>query len=145
MPPKSPSTASWCWTSRRDPAANRPDRSTPQIAVIPSALLHGGVERTHHRVLVWGPISAFLDTPYVGPDDILRPYYDRRALLFVTLPIVFSAWQAILAVILTIMWVMRRHEPAYGMLAAAMAVGVFRRFCRRRSIDSPLRRAQRHC
>ena len=96
--------------------------------MIPSALLHGGSNELTIRVLVWGPISAFLDTPYVGPDDIVRPYYDRRALLFVTLPIVFSAWQAILAVILTIMWVMRRHEPAYGMLAAAMAVGVLQAF-----------------
>jgi signal transduction histidine kinase len=114
--------------TRRDPVANRPDRSTPQIAVIPSALLHGGSNELTIRVLVWGPISAFLDTPYVGPDDVIRPYYDQRALLFVTLPIVFSAWQAILAVILTIMWVMRRHEPAYGMLAAAMAVGVLQAF-----------------
>lgn len=114
--------------TRRDPAANRPDRSTPQIAVIPAALLHGGSNDLTIRVLVWGPISAFLEIPYVGPDDIIRPYYDRRALLFVTLPIVFSAWQAILAVILSIMWVMRRHEPAYGMLAAAMAVGVLQAF-----------------
>jgi signal transduction histidine kinase len=37
--------------------------------------------------------------------------------------VVFAAWQAILAVILCIMWVMRRHEPAYGVLAAAMATG----------------------
>ena len=114
--------------TRRDPVANRPDRSTPQIAVIPSALLHDGSNQLTIRVFVWGPISAFLATPYVGPDDIVRPYYDRRSLLFVTLPIVFSAWQAILAVILTIMWVMRRHEPAYGMLAAAMAVGVLQAF-----------------
>ena len=54
--------------------------------------------------------------------------YDQRTLLFVTLPVVFSAWQAILAVILGIMWVMRRHEPAYGVLAAAMAVGVVQAF-----------------
>ena len=49
-------------------------------------------------------------------------------LLFVTLPVVFSAWQAILAVILAIMWTMRRHEPAYGVLAAAMALGVVQAF-----------------
>src|SRR5712664_1193869 len=30
--------------------------------------------------------------------------------------------------ILTIMWVMRRHEPAYGVLAAAMALGVAQAF-----------------
>ena len=54
----------------------------------------------------------------------MRPSYNLRTLIFVTLPVVFSSWQAILAVILGIMWVMRRHEPAYGLLAAAMAVGV---------------------
>ena len=76
------------------------------------------------RLFVWGPISGFLDRIWVGPDEMLRPSYDLRTLMFVTLPVVFSSWQAILAVILGIMWVMRRHEPAYGVLAAAMAVGV---------------------
>jgi signal transduction histidine kinase len=114
--------------SRRDPAANRPDRNTAEIAVIPSSLLRAGANDLCIRLFVWGPITGFLDRLYVGPDDILRHYYDQRTLLFVTLPVVFSAWQAILAVILTIMWVMRRHEPAYGVLAAAMAIGVVQAF-----------------
>ena len=114
--------------SRRDPAANRPDRNTPQIAVIPASLLHSGLNDISVRLFVWGPISGFLDHVYVGPDDVLRPSYDQRTLAFVTLPVVFSAWQAILAVILAIMWLMRRHEPAYGVLAAAMALGVAQAF-----------------
>ena len=114
--------------SRRDPAANRPDRNTPEIAVIPASLLRDGPNHLAVRLFVWGPISGFLDRIYVGPDEMLRPYYDQRSLLFVTLPVVFSAWQAILAVILAIMWTMRRHEPAYGVLAAAMALGVVQAF-----------------
>ena len=114
--------------SRRDPAANRPDRNTPEIAVIPASLLRDGQNDLSVRLFVWGPITGFLDRIYVGPDEMLRPSYDQRTLLFVTLPVVFSAWQAILAVILTIMWVMRRHEPAYGVLAAAMALGVVQAF-----------------
>ena len=114
--------------SRRDPAANRPDRNAAAIAVIPSSLLRAGVNDLTVRLFVWGPISGFLDRVYVGRDDVLRHYYDQRTLLFVTLPVVFSAWQAILAVILSIMWVMRRHEPAYGVLAAAMAIGVVQAF-----------------
>jgi hypothetical protein len=114
--------------SRRDPAANRPDRNAAAIAVIPSSLLRAGASDLTIRLLVWGPITGFLDRLYVGPDDILRHTYDQRTLLFVTLPVVFSAWQAILAVILTLMWVMRRHEPAYGVLAAAMAIGVVQAF-----------------
>lgn len=114
--------------SRRNPAANRPDRNTPEIAVIPASLLHDGANDLSIRLFVWGPITGFLDRLYVGPDAMLRPSYNARTLLFVTLPVVFSAWQAILAVILGIMWLMRRHEPAYGVLAAAMAVGVAQAF-----------------
>ena len=73
-------------------------------------------------------MAGFLDRIWVGPDELLRPSYNLRTLLFVTLPVVFSSWQAILAVILGIMWIMRRHEPAYGVLAAAMAVGVAQAF-----------------
>ncbi|WP_370870852.1 histidine kinase [Bradyrhizobium sp.] len=114
--------------SRRNPAANRPDRNTPEIAVIPASLLREGDNDLAIRLFIWGPIRGFLDRLYVGPDAQLRPSYDTRSLLFVTLPVVFSAWQAILAVILGIMWVMRRHEPAYGVLAAAMAIGVGQAF-----------------
>ena len=109
--------------SRRDPAANRPDRNTPQIADIPAPLLRDGANDLSIRLFVRGPIAGFLDRVWVGPDEALRPIYDLRTTLFVTVPVVISAWQAILAVILGIMWVMRRHEPAYGVLAAAMAMG----------------------
>jgi signal transduction histidine kinase len=114
--------------SRRNPAANRPDRNTPEIAVIPASVLRDGANTVSIRLFIWGPITGFLDRVWVGPDELLRPSYDLRTLMFVTLPVVFSSWQAILAVILGIMWVMRRHEPAYGVLAAAMAVGVGQAF-----------------
>jgi signal transduction histidine kinase len=114
--------------SRRDSAANRPDRATPELEVIPASLLHDGANDIMIRLFVWGPVTGFLDRVYVGPDDALRPNYELRMLLFVTMPVVLAAWQAILAVILTIMWIMRRHEPAYGVLAAAMALGTVQAF-----------------
>ncbi|RXG88123.1 sensor histidine kinase [Bradyrhizobium zhanjiangense] len=114
--------------SRRDANANRPDRNTPQIAAIPSSLLRDGANDITVRLFVWGPLKGFLDTVYVGPDAALRPAYETRTLLFVTLPVVFSAWQSILAVILAIMWLMRRHEPVYGVLAVAMVLGVVQAF-----------------
>ncbi|QDP23659.1 sensor histidine kinase [Bradyrhizobium cosmicum] len=114
--------------SRRDTNANRPDRNTPQIAAIPASLLHDGSNEITVRLFVWGPLKGFLDTVYVGPDAALRPAFETRTLLFVTLPVVFSAWQSILAVILAIMWLMRRREPVYGVLAAAMVLGVVQAF-----------------
>lgn len=114
--------------SRRDANANRPDRNTPQMALIPASLLREGNNEITVRLFVWGPLKGFLDTVYVGPDAALRPAYETRTLLFVTLPVAFSAWQSILAVILAIMWLMRRHEPVYGVLAVAMVFGVAQAF-----------------
>src|SRR5207253_1801941 len=92
------------------------------------------------RLFVWGPIPGFLDRVWVAPDEELRPYFDLRTMLFVTLPVVFSAWQAILAVILGIMWVMRRHEPAYGVLAAAMVTGFLQALLQTPMEETPLSR-----
>jgi signal transduction histidine kinase len=114
--------------SRRDDIANRPDRNTPQIAVIPSSLLRDGANEITVRLFVWGPLKGFLDTVYVGPDDRLRDAYDTRVLLFVTVPVVLSAWQSLLAVILAIMWLMRRREPVYGVLALGMLLGAMQAF-----------------
>jgi signal transduction histidine kinase len=123
--------------SRRDPSANRPDRATPEIAVIPASLLREGTNDLVIRLYVWGPVSGFLDRLFVGRDDALRPYYEERTLLFVTLPMVFSAWQGILVVILIVLWAARRHEPAYGVLAAAMALGAIQPFLQT-TIDEPV-------
>jgi signal transduction histidine kinase len=114
--------------SRRDPTANRLDRATPEIAVIPASLLRDGANELAIRLYIWGPVPGFLDRIYVGPDDVLRPYEEQRTFLFVTLPMVFAAWQGMLAVILAMMWLMRRHELAYGLLAAAMALGAVQAF-----------------
>jgi hypothetical protein len=114
--------------SRRDPSANRPDRATPEIAVIPASVLRDGANDLAVKLYVWGPISGFPDRIFVGPDEVLRPYYEKRTLLFVTPPMVFAAWQGILGLILTVMWAMRRHEPAYGALAVAMALGAIQAF-----------------
>ncbi len=128
MASRSSSTASRSSNSRRDPSANRPDRATPEIALIPASLLHDGANDLAIRLYIWGPIAGFLDRLYVGPDEALRHFYEERTLLFVTLPMVFAAWQGILAVILIVLWAVRRHEVAYGALAAAMGLGAIQAF-----------------
>src|SRR5262249_54147172 len=66
--------------SRRDRAANRPDRNAPELAVIPASLLREGANSLTIRLFVWGPLTGFLDSVYVGPDDELRPTHERRTL-----------------------------------------------------------------
>ena len=77
--------------SRRNPAANRPDRNTPEIAVIPASALRDGANTISIRLFIWGPITGFLERVWVGPDELLRPSYNLRTLIFVTLPVVFSS------------------------------------------------------
>jgi len=122
--------------SRRDPAANRSDRATPEIAIIPTPLLRDGDNELVVRLLVWGPISGFLDKVYVGADADLRPFYEQRTLWFVTLPTMFAAWQGILAMILAVIWATRRGEASYGALAAAMTLGAIQAFVLT-TIDEP--------
>ena len=110
--------------SRTNPDANRPGRNTPEIAPIPAPLLKDGSNSISVKLFVWGPLTGYLDRVYVGPDSALRPAYDQREFLFATMPVVFTAWQAILAVILAIMWLKRRHDGAYGVLALSMLLGV---------------------
>jgi signal transduction histidine kinase len=114
--------------SRRDAAANRPSRNTPELVIVPASLVDNGANTLTVRLHVWGPLTGFLDPVYVGPDDELRPAYERRALLFVTAPVILAAWQVGLAAIVGIIWLKRRHEPFYGVFAIAMVLGFTQAF-----------------
>jgi hypothetical protein len=123
--------------SRRTSMANRPDRNTPELVTIPASLLRDGSNSLTIRLFVWGPLGGFLDRVYVGPDDELRPAYKRRNLLFVTMPTILSAWHAGLAMIVGIIWLMRRHEPHYAALAAALVLGFLHAFAAVSPTPSP--------
>src|SRR5262249_59539028 len=75
-----------------------------------------------------------------GPRDIWGPYYALRTPLSVPSRVVSSAGRVILAVILGIMGVRRGHEPAYGVLAAAMAMGFLQAFLQTPMGETPLSR-----
>jgi signal transduction histidine kinase len=111
-----------------DIAARRPDRNMPAFAPIPRSLLSEGRNEVTVRLLVWGPLSGYLDSIYVGPDENLRRAYDLRHALFDTLPIILAAWQLTFGIILGIIWLNRRREPIYGLLAAAILLGVIQQF-----------------
>ena len=54
--------------SRRDPAANRPDRNTPADCGDPALrCCTMAPTRFTIRLFIWGPITGFLDRIWVGP------------------------------------------------------------------------------
>jgi len=114
--------------TRGDPMSSRPERNMPAIARIPGPTLKDGPNEIVIQLFVWGPINAYLDPVYAGPDSDLRQAYNKRILLFLTIPLMLASWQAMLGVILGLIWANRRHEPAYGLLAAAMTLGAVQHF-----------------
>lgn len=114
--------------SRRTPSLGRVDRNFAVIAAIPDTLLHNGVNELVVRLHLWGPLTGYLATPYAGPDAELRQAYDGRVFLFATLPLALAIWQAMVGMILGLIFLARRHEKAYGWLAAAMVVGTAQHF-----------------
>ena len=114
--------------TRRNPSAGRVDRNVSAIAPIPRSLLRDGKNELFVRLHVWGPLTGYLDTPYAGPDTELRRAYGWRVFLFATLPLALAIWQAMMGMILGLVFLARRHEIAYGWLAAAMAVGTAQHF-----------------
>jgi hypothetical protein len=77
-----------------DSRAIPPPTGPPQHARdrrYPASLLRHGENDLAIRLSLWGPISVFLDRVFVGPDEALRPSYDARTLLFVTLPVRLAA------------------------------------------------------
>lgn len=114
--------------SRRMRSVGRIDRNVAVIAPIPLALLHDGANELVVRLHLWGPLTGYLDAPYAGPDSELRQAYGGRAFLFATLPLALAIWQAMVGMILGLIFFARPHEKAYGWLAAAMAVGTAQHF-----------------
>lgn len=112
--------------SRDGPGAGKPDRNIPLLGVIPKPLLRDGANELTVAVMATAPVAEYLESIYIGPEDALRPAYDRRLTLFGLLPVVLLSWQVIVGALLLTIWFSRPREIAYGLLAFAMLFGVAR-------------------
>ncbi|WP_170975896.1 ATP-binding protein [Rhizobium sp. FY34] len=109
--------------TRRNVLNRRPERNISAMATIPAKLLQDGKNELTLRLLIWGPLSGYLDSVYAGPEAQLAPVHERRTLLFETLPLLMIAGQATLGGILGMIWLSRRNDHSYGLLALAMLIG----------------------
>ncbi len=114
--------------THRNVMSRRPDRNTSAIATIPESLLHEGRNELIIHLVTWGPVGGYLDSVYAGPDKVLRPVHDQRSIMFETLPLILVAGQATLGAILGLIWINRRNDRSYGLLALAMLIGFFQYF-----------------
>jgi signal transduction histidine kinase len=100
-----------------DPVA-RFDRR-PVLIAAPAHLWLPGANRLYVLVKADPGMRGFLPPPALGAEEALLPVYRLRTVLRVTLPQGIAAASALLALVMILIWVNRRREPAYGWLAAA--------------------------
>ncbi|MCL6705549.1 ATP-binding protein [Pseudomonas sp. R2.Fl] len=106
--------------------AGKAQLNLPFIATIPTVVLREGDNEVKVLVAADPPIAKHLESIYVGPDASLRPAYNIRSQIFQTLPLVFSAWRFMLAVLLAMIWTSRPKDMSYGYLTLALLAGAVR-------------------
>ena len=94
----------------------------PEFVPIPEPLLRPGVNTLDIRLETPGAVASFLDRVYAGPDERLRPNFEHRQFLLVTLPKLLFAAQIAFAVSLVIAWATRRREWECLLVGAILLV-----------------------
>jgi signal transduction histidine kinase len=84
----------------------------PDIIPIPAPLLRDDVNTLEIRAVMLVGRKSYLGRVHAGPDRLLRPAYQWRHFLQVTLPQLLFAWQVAFGLLLALLWAVRRCERA---------------------------------
>ncbi len=85
----------------------------PLLVPLPAALLRAGENEIEIRLEAQLAFGGLLSTFHVGPDHLLRPYYERARLLTVVLPRVIDGWVLSMAFIVLLIWAIRPWDRLY--------------------------------
>ncbi|MEW5770988.1 MAG: ATP-binding protein [Pseudomonadota bacterium] len=86
----------------------------PLLFLIPDGLLRDGANTLHVRLFSHPYTQASLDPPWIGPERLLRPRFDRAHFFRVTLNQTASLLIASIGVLMLVLWWQRRQDVAYG-------------------------------
>lgn len=87
--------------------------TSPLLIPLPDPLLRPGTNDVRIVLTSGGAKFGFLGRVAIGPDDRLRADYDRRSLLFSTLPRLIDGWQVAMGLGMLIMWIVRPRETIF--------------------------------
>lgn len=85
----------------------------PLLVPLPAPLLRPGDNTFEFVLTKWGILTSFLDQVAIGPDDRLRPEYNKGKFLFSTLPRLIDGWQFAMGLGLLFIWIARRQEQIF--------------------------------
>jgi signal transduction histidine kinase len=107
-----------------EPVARQWNR--PQYFTIPPELLREGENTLHVRLWVYPNSRGGLGAIEIGPDDELRPRYERRYFVQTVLPQLCNIVVAALGIFALTLWMKRRAETTYVWFFAFSLLWAFR-------------------
>lgn len=87
--------------------------TSPLLIPLPDPLLRPGANEFRIRLTSGGAKFGFLGRVAIGPDERLRAEYDRRTLLFSTLPRLIDGWEVAMGLGMLVMWIVRPREKIF--------------------------------
>jgi len=93
--------------------------NTPMYYLVPSVLLQPGENIISVHLYGYVNAGSGLGTIYLGPERILKPHYERRYFRLHTTFIVACFFSLVIAIVMGLMWSLRRSETMYGWFSLA--------------------------
>jgi signal transduction histidine kinase len=96
------------------------DWNRPLMFTIPNGHLRPGSNALHVKVVSYPSGHGFLAPIYLGPNELLRPTYERRLFVQVHVSRFITIATAFTSLFIGLIWWLRRSETVYGWLALSM-------------------------
>ena len=93
------------------------DWHRPLMFTIPNGHLRPGINRMHVRVLSYPSGHGFMAPVYIGPNELLRPSFERRTFLKVHVSRFITFATAFMSLFLGLIWWLHRSDAVYGWLS----------------------------
>ena len=106
------------------PVAIARNANRPQFFVMVPQLLRSGNNTLYVRIWSAANVGGGLAQVQVGPEDELRPAFERRYLFQVQLQQISAALIGFVAVLMLFLWMRRPHDTMYGFLGASCVAAI---------------------
>lgn len=93
------------------------DWNRPMMFSIPNGHLRPGINQMHVRVISYPSGHGFMAPVYIGPNELLRPSFERRTFVQVDLSRFITFGTAFMSLFLGLIWWLHRSESVYGWLS----------------------------
>ncbi len=96
--------------------------NTPQYFMIPNGMLNTGENIVVIRIAALSPGSGYLGKVHLAPDEVLRPAYELRYFLKVTIARILTGSMVVMGFFMGVLWYLHRRDSVYGWFSLVLFV-----------------------